>query len=163
MAISKDKKTTLVADLTELLNDSKMVAYAKYQGLTVAELQELRKLARESGVKIKVVKNRLLKVAMKEIAAYKDTETTGLTGQLLYAMGADEDFSAAKVLAKFAKTHNKMELIGGFNNEGANLSKEEVVALGALPTKNELIAQVVDTLLSGINGIVSGLENREAK
>ena len=163
MAISKDKKTTLVADLTELLNNSKMVAYAKYEGLTVAELQELRKLARESDVKIKVVKNRLLKVAMKEIAAYKDTETTGLTGQLLYAIGSDEDFSAAKVLAKFAKTHNKMELIGGFNNEGANLSKEEVVALGALPTKNELIAQVVDTLLSGINGIVSGLENREEK
>ncbi|MBR6964929.1 50S ribosomal protein L10 [Candidatus Saccharibacteria bacterium] len=163
MAISKDKKTTLVADLTELLNNSKMVTYAKYEGLTVAELQELRKLARESDVKIKVVKNRLLKVAMKEIAAYKDTETTGLTGQLLYAIGSDEDFSAAKVLAKFAKTHNKMELIGGFNNEGANLSKEEVVALGSLPTKNELIAQVVDTLLSGINGIVSGLENREAK
>ena len=163
MAISKDKKTTLVADLTELLNNSKMVTYAKYEGLTVAELQELRKLARESDVKIKVVKNRLLKVAMKEIAAYKDTETTGLTGQLLYAIGSDEDFSAAKVLAKFAKTHNKMELIGGFNNEGANLSKEEVVALGSLPTKNELIAQVVETLLSGINGIVSGLENREAK
>ena len=158
MAISKDKKTTLVADLTALLNDSKMVAYAKYEGLTVAELQELRKLARESDVKIKVVKNRLLKVAMKEIAAYKDTETTGLTGQLLYAIGADEDFSAAKVLAKFAKNHAKMELIGGFNNEGANLSKEEVTALGNLPTKNELIAQVVDTLLSGINGIVSGLE-----
>ena len=160
MAISKDKKTTLVADLTELLNDSKMVAYAKYQGLTVAELQELRKLARESGVKIKVVKNRLLKVAMKEIAAYKDTETTGLTGQLLYAIGSDEDFSAAKVLTKFAKTHAKMELIGGFNNEGAALSKEEVTTLGSLPTKNELIAQVVDTLLSGINGIVSGLENK---
>ena len=163
MAISKDKKTTLVADLTELLNNSKMVAYAKYEGLTVAELQELRKLARESDVKIKVVKNRLLKVAMKEIAAYKDTETTGLTGQLLYAIGSDEDFSAAKVLSKFAKTHNKMELIGGFNNEGANLSKDEVVALGSLPTKNELIAQVVDTLLSGVNGIVSGLENREEK
>lgn len=163
MAISKDKKTTLVADLTELLNNSKMVTYAKYEGLTVAELQELRKLARESDVKIKVVKNRLLKVAMKEIAAYKDTETTGLTGQLLYAIGSDEDFSAAKVLSKFAKNHNKMELIGGFNNEGANLSKDEVVALGSLPTKNELIAQVVDTLLSGVNGIVSGLENREEK
>ncbi len=162
MAISKDKKTTLVADLTELLNDSKLVAYAKYEGLTVAELQELRKLARESDVKIKVVKNRLLKVAMKEIAAYKDTETTGLTGQLLYAIGTDEDFTAAKTLAKFAKTHPKMELVGGFNGEGANLSKEEIVALGNLPTKNELIAQVVDTLLSGINGIVSGLENREA-
>ena len=160
MAISKDKKTTLVADLTELLKDSKMVVYAKYEGLTVAELQELRKLARESDIKIKVVKNRLVKVAMKEIAAYKDTDNSSLVGQLLYAVGSDEDFDAAKVLTKFAKTHDKIELVGGFNGEGANLSKEEVTTLGSLPTKNELIAQVVDTLLSGINGIVSGLENK---
>lgn len=158
MAISKDKKNTLVADLTALLSDSKMVVYAKYEGLTVAELQELRKLAREANVKIKVVKNRLVKVAMKEIAAYKDTDASGLTGQLLYALGTDEDFDAAKVLTKFAKTHAKMELVGGFNGEGAALSKEEVTTLGNLPTKNELIAQVVDTLLGGINGIVSGLE-----
>ncbi|MBR2994294.1 50S ribosomal protein L10 [Candidatus Saccharibacteria bacterium] len=160
MAISKDKKNTLVADLTELLSNSKMVVYAKYEGLTVAELQELRKMAREANIKIKVVKNRLVKVAMKEIAAYKDTDASGLTGQLLYALGTDEDFDAAKVLTKFAKTHAKMELVGGFNGEGATLSKEEVTTLGSLPTKNELIAQVVDTLLSGINGIVSGLENK---
>ena len=158
MAISKDKKNTLVADLTALLSDSKMVVYAKYEGLTVAELQELRKIAREANVKIKVVKNRLVKVAMKEIAAYKDTDASGLTGQLLYALGTDEDFDAAKVLTKFAKTHAKMELVGGFNGDGAALSKEEVTTLGNLPTKNELIAQVVDTLLGGINGIVSGLE-----
>ncbi len=163
MAISRDKKNTLVADLTELLNDSKMVVYAKYEGLTVAELQELRKLARESGVKIKVVKNRLVKVAMKEIAAYKNTDVSALTGQLLYAVGADEDFDAAKVLAKFAKTHAKMELVGGFNAEGTTLSTEEVKTLGSLPSKNELIAQVVDTLLSGINGIVSGLEEHAEK
>ena len=158
MAISRDKKNTLVADLTELLSNSKMVVYAKYEGLTVAELQELRKLARESDVKIKVVKNRLVKVAMKEIAAYKDTDASNLTGQLLYALGSDEDFDAAKVLTKFAKTHAKMELVGGFNGEGVMLSTEEVKTLGSLPTKNELIAQVVDTLLSGVNGIVSGLE-----
>ena len=163
MAISRDKKYTLVADLTELLNDSKMVVYAKYEGLTVAELQELRKLARESGVKIKVVKNRLVKVAMKEIAAYKNTDVSALTGQLLYAVGSDEDFDAAKVLAKFAKTHAKMELVGGFNAEGTTLSTEEVKTLGSLPSKNELIAQVVDTLLSGINGIVSGLEEHAEK
>ena len=163
MAISRDKKNTLVADLTGLLNDSKMVVYAKYEGLTVAELQELRKLARESGVKIKVVKNRLVKVAMKEIAAYKNTDVSALTGQLLYAVGSDEDFDAAKVLAKFAKTHAKMELVGGFNAEGTTLSTEEVKTLGSLPSKNELIAQVVDTLLSGINGIVSGLEEHAEK
>ena len=163
MAISKDKKNELVAELTELLSNSKMVAFAKYQGLTVSELQELRKLARESNIKIKVVKNRLVKVAMKEIAAYKNTETDGLVGQLLYAVGEDEDFDAAKILVKFAKTHPMIDLQGGFNDEGKSLSKEEVTTLGSLPTKNELIAQVVDTLLSGINGIVSGLENREEK
>ena len=85
---------------------------------------------------------------------------SGLTGQLLYALGTDEDFDAAKVLTIFAKTHATMELVGGFNGEGAALSKEEVTTLGSLPTKNELIAQVVDTLLSGINGIVSALENK---
>ena len=60
MAISKDKKNTLVADLTELLSNAKTTAYAKYQGLTVAELQELRKAAREAGVKIKVVKKKMI-------------------------------------------------------------------------------------------------------
>ena len=56
MAISKDKKQQLVADLTELLNDAKMTVFAKYQGLSVKEMQELRNSARENNVKIKVVK-----------------------------------------------------------------------------------------------------------
>ena len=88
MAITKAKKDTLVADLTTLLNDAKLTAYARYQGLTVAELQELRKAAREAGVKIKVVKNRLVRVAMKEIGVYQDTDTTGLVGQLVYAISS---------------------------------------------------------------------------
>ena len=169
MAISKDKKNTLVADLTELLSSAKTTVYAKYQGLTVAELQELRKAAREAGVKIKVVKNRLVKVAMGQIAVYKDTDTTGLTGQLLYAVSADDEVAPAKVLAEFAKTHGALSLMGGFSDLGANLSEDEVKSLAAMPTKNELIAQVVAQLLSpvtdsisglsgGLSGIVSGLE-----
>lgn len=161
MAISKSKKESLVTEFSELLSNSKMVVYAKYSGLSVKDLEELRAAAREANVKIKIVKNRLLKVAMKEIAVFKNTETSGLTGQLLYALGSDEDFDAAKVLAKFAKTHSALELQGGFDGEGKNLSEEEVKTLGNLPTKNELIAEVVEMLLSPINGIVSGLENRK--
>ena len=157
MAISKDKKNTLVADLTELLNDSKLVAYAKYQGLSVKELQELRAMARDMGVKVKVVKNRLVRVAMNEVAAYKDTDTTGLVGQLVYTMSSDEEFSAAKVLAKFAKTHPALELVGGFNDEGAALSQAEITTLGTLPTKNELIAQIVASLVDPLSAIVDGV------
>ncbi len=171
MAISKDKKNTLVADLTDLLSTAKTTVYARYQGLTVAELQELRAAAREAGVKIKVVKNRLVRVAMNEIAVYKDTDTTGLTGQLLYAVSADDEVTPAKVLANFAKTHEALELVGGFNDLGNSLSADDVKALAAMPSKNEMIAQVINTLLSPVNdiisatagslsGIVSGLEQK---
>ena len=173
MPISKDKKQTLVADLTDLLSSSKMTVYAKYQGLTVAELQELRAKAREAGVKIKVTKNRLVRVAMGEIAVYKDTDTTNLVGQLLYAVSDNDEVAPAKVLANFAKDHEALEITGAFNDAGANLAPAEVNALAALPSKNELIGSVVAQLLSGINdsvsalsgglsGIVSGLEAKAA-
>lgn len=169
MAISKAKKDTLVADLTALLSDAKLTAYARYQGLTVAELQDLRKAAREAGVKIKVVKNRLMRVAMQEIAVYKDSDTTGLTGQLVYAISSEDEVAPAKVLAEFAKTHPALELVGGFSDAGHTMDQAEITTLAAMPSKNELIAQVVAQLLSpatdtisalagGVSGIISGLE-----
>ena len=169
MAISKQKKNELVADLTDLLTSAKTTVYAKYQGLTVAEIQDLRKTAREAGVKIKVVKNRLMKVAMGQIAVYKDTDTTGLTGQLLYAVSNSDEVAPAKVLAEFAKKHDALVLVGGFSDLGNTLSQDEVNALAAMPSRNELIAQVVAQLLSpvtdsvsglsgGLSGIISGLE-----
>jgi large subunit ribosomal protein L10 len=120
-------------------------------------------------VKIKVVKNRLVRVAMGQIAVYKDTDTTGLTGQLLYAVSDSDEVAPAKILAEFAKTHNALDLVGGFSDLGKALSTDEVKTLAAMPTKNELIAQVVAQLLSpvtdsisglagGIPGILSGLE-----
>ena len=138
MAISKDKKNELVADLTELLTGAKTTVYAKYQGLTVAEIQELRKAAREAGVKIKVVKNRLVKVAMGQIAVYKDTDTTGLTGQLLYAVSDSDEVAPAKVLAEFAKKHDALILAGGFSDAGKTLSEDEIKALEEAYAKAEI-------------------------
>lgn len=171
MAISKAKKQNLVADLTKLLEDARLTAYAEYQGLSVQALQELRRDARAAGVKIKVVKNRLVRIAMNEIAVYKDTDTTGLTGQLVYAISDTDEIAPAKVLANFAKTHPELKLLGGFSAEGLMIPEAEINALAKLPSKDELIAQVVAQLLSpatdtvsalsgGISGILSGLEAR---
>ncbi len=159
MAISKAKKNTLVADLTTLLEQAKLTAYARYQGLTVAELQELRKAARAAGVKVKVVKNRLVRVALGEVAVYKDTDTTGLTGQLIYAISDSDEVAPAKILAEFAKTHPALELIGGFSDKGKTMDQAEITTLAAMPSKNELIAQVVAQLLSPINDVVSATSN----
>jgi large subunit ribosomal protein L10 len=96
---------------------------------------------------------------MRSSAVYKDTDTTNLTGQLLYAISDTDEVAPAKVLATFAKTHNMLVLAGGFNDSGAALSDADVKALAALPSKNELIGQVVAQLLSPLNDSVSGLAN----
>ena len=157
MAISKDKKQQLVADLNEILSDAKMTVFAKYHGLSVSELQELRHLARENNVKIKVVKNRLVRVAMGEIAVYKDTDTSALEGQLLYAISNDDEVAPAQVLAKFAKEHQALELKGAFSAEGKSLNEQEVVELSKLPSKDQLIGQVVNMLTGTVNDVTNAL------
>lgn len=157
MAISKDKKQQLVADLNEILSDAKMTVFAKYQGLSVSELQELRQLARENNVKIKVVKNRLVRVAMGEIAVYKDTDTSALEGQLLYAISNDDEVAPAQVLAKFAKEHQALELKGAFSAEGKSLNEQEVMELSKLPSKDQLIGQVVNMLTGTVNDVTNAL------
>ena len=157
MAISRDKKQTLVAELTELLTNAKGTAFAHYVGLSVADLQELRKAAREAGVVIKVVKNRLVRVALQDVAVYKDADTSSLTGQLVYAISADDEVAPAQVLDTFAKTHPNLVLAGGFSAEGLALSGADVTALAGLPSKNQLIAEVVATLLSPVHDVTNAL------
>jgi large subunit ribosomal protein L10 len=157
MAISRNKKNELVAELNELLASAKMTVFAEYKGVTVQDLQVLRRSAREAGVAIKVVKNRLVKVAIADIKDLKDVDVTDLKGQLLYAISSDDEVAPAQVLDKFAKEHPELVTIGAFSGIGANLSAEEVKSLAGLPSKEQLIGQVVDMLLSPVNDVVSGL------
>ena len=157
MAITRDKKQTLVGELAELLKNSKMTVFAHYDGLTVADMQKLRRAARENGITIKVVKNRLVRVALSQNDTLKDADTSTLTGQLLYAVSSEDEVAPAQSLAAFAKTNPALKLAGAISAEGKNLSVDEVKALATLPSKNELIAQVVATLSSPLNDIVGGL------
>lgn len=157
MAISHSKKEALVAELSEILDNFKAAAFAEYSGISVADLQQLRRTAREQGVTIKVVKNRLVRVAMSQRETLKDTDTSLMKGQVLYAISNDDEVMPAKVLAQFADKHAEMKLVGGFDNLGASLNTEEVVALAKLPSKNELIAQTVAQLLSPVNDVTNAL------
>lgn len=157
MAISRDKKNTLVAEVTNLLKDAKLTVYAQYQGIGVAELQKLRRAAREAGVTIKIVKNRLVRVALSEVATYKDVDTSALTGQLLYAVSSDDEIAPAQVLNTFAKEHPSLQFVGGISGEGANVSADEVKALAGLPSKDQLIAEVVAQLLSPVHDTTNAL------
>jgi len=157
MAISRDKKNALVAETSEALQTAKMTVFAQYQGLSVAEVQQLRREAREAGVSIKVVKNRLVRVAMASVDTYKDTDTNALSGQLLYAFSSSDEVAPAQVLDKFAKTHPALQFAGAFSGEGAVLSADEVKSLAGLPSKEQLIGQVVSQLLSPVNDVTNAL------
>lgn len=157
MAITRDKKQSLIAELTDLLNTSKMTVFAQYEGLSVADMQTLRRAARENGITIKVVKNRLVRVALSQNDTLKNADTSSLTGQLLYAVSSEDEVAPAQSLAAFAKKNPALKLVGAISAEGKNLDTDEVKALATLPSKNELIAQVIATLASPLNDVVGGL------
>lgn len=157
MAITRDKKQSLVAEIDELFAEAKGTAFATYQGVSVASMQDLRRNAREAGVTIRVVKNRLVRVAMSESKTYKDADTSALTGQLLYAFSDADEIMPAKVLDEFSKTNPSLVLAGGFSAEGLAISQDDIKALASLPSKDQLIAQVVEMLLSPVNDITNAL------
>ncbi len=157
MAISRDKKQALVAKMVAALTDSQLAVFAQYKDLSVADLQELRAMAREAGVSIIVIKNRLVRVALSQVETYKDADTSALEGQLLYAISTDDEVAPAQILDKFAKTHPALQFAGGFSNEGLALSADDVKALAGLPSKNQLIAEVVAQLLSPVHDTTNAL------
>jgi large subunit ribosomal protein L10 len=134
-----------------------MTVVAKYQGTTVKALQQLRRDSKENGTKVKVVKNRLVVQALKSVDALKDVQTTDLQGMLLYAFNSEDEVAPAQILAQFAKANPNIEFVGAISSEGKLLSADDVKALATLPSKNELIAQVIATLLSPVHDVTNAL------
>src|SRR6266404_7619764 len=124
MALSKDKKAEVVAQVADLLGTSKLTVFAKYSGTPVKAMQELRHQAQESGTNISVVKNRLMKKALASDSRFKDADTSLLNGQLMYAFNARDEVAPAQVLAKFAKAEPQIEIIGAFGSDSQLLSAD---------------------------------------
>jgi len=157
MALTKTKKDEVVKEVADLLSNSKMTVVAKYEGTTVKALQQLRRDARANGTRVKVVKNRLVMQALKSTDNLKDTDTSALQGMLLYAFNGEDEVAAAQVLNTFAKANPSLEFVGAISPDGHLLASDDVKALASLPGKNQLIAEVVATLLSPVESIVGGL------
>lgn len=157
MALTKVQKDEVIAEVSDLLKTSKMTVVARYQGTTVKALQQLRRDSRDNGTRVKVVKNRLLIQALKGVDSLKDVETTDLQGMLLYAFNSEDEVAPAQILASFAKANPTIEFVGAISAEGKLLTADEVKALATLPSKEQLIAQVVATLLSPVHDVTNAL------
>ena len=157
MALTKDKKNEVVADVLALLDESKMTVVTKYEGTTVKALQQLRRDARDNGTVLKVIKNRLVIKALGQSDALKGVDTSALEGMLLYAFNTADEVAPAQVIANFAKLNPTLEFVGAISAEGKFLSADEVKSLATLPSKDVLIAQVLATLLSPVHDVTNAL------
>ncbi|MCH2096503.1 MAG: 50S ribosomal protein L10 [Rhodobacteraceae bacterium] len=136
--MDRAQKEKVVEELGQIFESSGVVVVSHYEGLTVAEMQDLRARAREAGSAVRVAKNRLAKIALEgrpcaSIADYM----TGMT-VLTYS---EDPVSAAKVVEGFAKDNKKFEILGGAMGETA-LDRSGVEAVSKMPSREELIASI---------------------
>ncbi|WP_439561280.1 50S ribosomal protein L10 [Roseinatronobacter sp.] len=170
--MDRAQKEKVVEELGQIFESSGVVVVAHYAGLTVAEMQVLRARMRDAGGAVRVAKNKLAKIALegKPCASISDL----LTGMTVLAYSEDP-VAAAKVVQEFTKENQKLVVLGGAMGESA-LDPAGVKAVAAMPSREELIAQVVSCIgapasniagaigapASNIAGILSTLEEREA-
>lgn len=156
MAISRAKKEQILSDLRELLKGATSVVFVKNSGLTMEEMMEMRGKLRQSGSSFKIAKKTLIELALKE-ENLPEVDAAILEGPIGVALGADE-VTSAKVLSDFAKDHETVELMGGIL-DGKVLSRDDVIALSKIPSKEELLAKMVGSLkspISGFHGVLHG-------
>lgn len=152
MAKTKQQKDVIVADLKEKLARTKAIVFGDYYGLSVGEVETLRRSLRENGGEFVVTKKSLLNVALKD-SDIDGVNAKELPGGLGVAFGFEDEVAPAKVLAEFSKEHEAFTLNGGVL-EGKFIGNDQVVALAKLPSKDELIAKVVGSIKAPITGFV---------
>lgn len=154
MALNLESKKAVVEEVAEFAAKAYSAVAAEYRGLTVTELTELRKIARETGVYVRVVKNTLAKraVAGTEFECMQE----GLVGPLLLAFSMDDPGAAGRLIHSFSKDHDKLitkiVAIGG-QAYGA----KELARLASLPTRDQGISMIMSVMKEPVAKLVRTL------
>ena len=160
MSLNRNEKAAVVTDVAAQVGRAQTLALAEYRGLTVEHLNALRKTARERGVYLHVLKNTLARRAVKGTPF--EVASEAMVGPLIYGFSEDA-VAAAKVLADFAKTNDKLIVKAGAY-AGKPLDANGVKALAAIPSREVLIAQVAGLLKSPIQrlaGVLAALAEKK--
>ena len=140
--MNREEKTELLAELNGIFQGAESVVLAEYIGLTVAEAEALRKKIREAGASLRVTKNRLARLAL------KDTKFEGLAdlfkGPVVMAY-ANDPIAACKACVQFAKENEKLVIVGGALSDKM-LTLNEIKDLASIPSMDELRAKLIGLL-----------------
>ena len=149
--MNKEQKQIYIKEMTSQFENSEAVLVTHYQGLTVKQLDELRKRMREHGIIFKITKNRITKLALEKS---KCKELSNLfTGPTAVAFSEDA-ITSAKILTKFSKENENLKILGGIMGTDI-LDVDGVKNVATLPTLDEARAQIVGILRSPAQKIAS--------
>ena len=159
MALKLEDKKTLVKEVNAVAGDSVTAVAAEYRGLSVAEMTELRKEARNAGVYMRVVKNTLARRAVvgTEFECMQDT----LKGPILLAFAKDDPGAAARVIKEFAKGHDALQAVS-LAVGGQLLPATDLNKLASLPTLDQARAMLLGVMVAPMSKLVRTLAEPSA-
>ncbi len=159
MSLNLDEKKAIVAEVSAQVASAQAIIIAEYRGIEVGKMTQLRAKTRESGIYFRVIKNSLVRRAV------ADTPYAGLArhmvGPLAYGIGTDP-VAAAKVLHEFSKDNEKFVIKVGAIGENV-MSRDEITALAALPSREELLSRLLGTMQAPIAKFVQTLNEVPAR
>lgn len=155
MPKTKQQKQTTVQMLTEGLKKAKSAVFANFQGLKVKEMEELRSECRKNDISVLAAKKTLVKRACDEIGL-SDINPKLFAGGVTAFMGTGDEIAPAKIVSKFAKTHEVLKVFGGLL-EGKYIDANMIKSLAALPGRQELLGRLVGSINSPVSGFVNVL------
>ena len=159
MSLNRQEKAVVIEEVSAEVGRAQSIIVAEYRGLDVASVTVLRKTARESGVYLRVLKNTLGRRAL--TGTPFEGLSAQLTGPLIYGISADP-VAAAKVLADFAKSNDKLVITGGALPNSL-LNQDGVKALATMPSREELLSKLLGTMQAPIAQFVRTLNEVPTK
>ena len=147
MSLNRSEKEAVISEVTDLAAKAQTLVMAEYRGVTVEGMNKLRFSARSAGVSLSVLKNTLARRAVAGSAF--EVAIDQMTGPLIYGFSEDA-VAAAKVVADFARTNDKLVIRGGVYG-GKALDAEGVKQLASIPSKEVLLAQLCGLLMSPVS------------
>ena len=152
--MDRARKEQVVSELKDVFNNSGIIVAAKYAGITVADMSDLRNKMREKSAYVRVAKNRLARIAI------ENSPPEGMKHLLvdqIVLMYSEDPVTAAKISVEFAKTNNNLDIVGGAMGNKI-LDPDGVTEVSKLPSREEVLSSISALLVAPAGGLAGSLE-----
>mgnify|MGYP005997959895 CR=1 FL=1 len=160
MPLNLEQKKEIVSELKSIAQDAITAVAADYRGLTVSEMTSLRASARDKGIKLRVYRNTLSRIALTDTTF--DCLKPSLSGPIVLCFANDEPGAAARLVRAFSKKSDKLK-VRGIALEGQFLDGVQLKAVASLPSKDEALAQLMSVMQAPITKLVRTLNEPVAQ